>query len=174
MSWEQRLRDMVLAGGAGLLAAVGCVDGSGGGGDSGADGGSGGDGSSGSSGVCCNANSDPCCPSLYCGAVVTPECTSKMACESDGGTWDIASQACSKAQDAALEDASPDAVTYPDVSFCCNANADPCCPSLHCGATQTVVCTEKMACESDGGTWDYGDQGCVRDAGAPDVKSDAP
>jgi hypothetical protein len=74
MSWEQRLREMVLAGGA--LAAVGCAGGSSAG-TPGPDG-----------AFCCNGNGDPCCPSNYCGAAVTPQCTEKMACEADGGTWD--------------------------------------------------------------------------------------
>jgi hypothetical protein len=177
MNWEQRLRDMVLAGGAGLLAAVACVDGSGANGDSGSDGNSG-------PSFCCNASSDPCCPSTYCGEPVSTACTQKMAemmaCESEGRAWDDLS-GCSSL-DSGVGDAPSDAVTNPDVGdapfdaakeadvsvFCCNANADPCCPSLHCGATVTVQCTEKMACEADGGTWDYGAAGCVRDAGQSD------
>jgi len=157
MSWEQRLRDMVLAGGAGALAAIGCADSSGAGVDSG------------SVDFCCNANADPCCRSQSCGAPVTTECTVKMACESDGGTWDYGTQGCGHPQDGGMSDAPVDA--QPDVvlGFCCNANADPCCPSLYCGAPVITECTVKMACESDGGTWDYGTQGCGHpaDAGQP-------
>jgi len=182
MSWEQRLRDLVLAGGAaGTLAAVGCaggsiagsVDGSSPGGDSGADANLGPD--AGYYNACCNANADPCCPSLYCGAPVTVDCTEKMACESDGGTWDDFTLRCSPLPDSGPADAPPDTATYPDVTFCCNANADPCCPSLYCGAPVTVECTEKTACEADGGTWEYaGTPRCVLDAGPGDATTDAP
>jgi hypothetical protein len=191
MNWEQRLRDLVLAGGA--VAAVACVDGVGAGAspDPGSDGAgdSGADSNVDLMSVCCNASSDPCCPSLYCGAPVPAGCTEKMAekmaCEADGGAWDdftgcsgldsgpvdASSDAVTSpdARDSGPADASSDAVTSPDVDvLCCNANADPCCPSLHCGATVTVQCTEKMACEADGGTWDYGVPGCVHDAGQAD------
>jgi hypothetical protein len=161
MSWEQRLRDMVLAGGAGALAAIGCVDPSGAAVDSG------------SVDFCCNANADPCCPSLYCSAPVTTECTVKMACESDGGTWDYSAQGCGHARDAGPADAGPaDAGptdAQPDVidPFCCNANIDPCCPSIYCGKAATPDCTDKTACESSGGMWDY--PGCIRDAGTRDA-----
>lgn len=173
MSWEQRLRDLALAGGAaGALAAVGCVGGSVAGGDSGSDGNVGPDVGF---NFCCNANADPCCTSLYCGAPVTAQCTEKMACESDGGTWDDFTQACSPLEDSAAADAPSDAPTYPDVTFCCNANADPCCPSLYCGAPVTVECVEKMDCESDGGVWGYGGrQQCVLYVEAGDVSSDPP
>jgi|CZKU01.1.fsa_nt_gi hypothetical protein len=39
---------------------------------------------------------------------------------------------------------------------CCNANGDPCCEYQYCGAPLTPACSQKMACEADGGTWDYG------------------
>jgi hypothetical protein len=193
VSWEQRLRDLVLAGGAaGALAAVGCVGGSVAGGDAGSDGDVGPDVNF---EFCCNADVDPCCPSLYCGAPVTMLCAEKTACKADGGTWDDDTEGCSSLEDSgatdasheastdappeaatspdAATDASPDA-TYPDVPFCCNANADPCCPSLYCGALVTVQCTEKMVCEADGGTWEYGGaEHCVEDAPPGDAASDA-
>jgi hypothetical protein len=167
MSWRQRFREMVLAGGAGVLSVVGCGD------------------SNPSPNTCCNANPDPCCPSQYCGGTVTAQCTQKTTCESDGGTWDYSRQQCSRLEDSAtdavpydfdagadaeqtsrLEDSATDvSVGPPDVRpVCCNANPDPCCPYLHCGEALTSQCTEKMACEADGGTWDFGR--CVRDAGA--------
>jgi hypothetical protein len=166
---------MVLTGGAGALAAIGCVDRSIGNGP----------------GVnfCCNANPDPCCESQYCGAPVNVDCTVKMACEADCGTWDQGSGGCSRPDDSGPGDAPSDAltypdsgpgdtlsdaVTYPDVSaFCCNANPDPCCPSQYCGATMTVQCTEKMACEANGGTWNFAG-GCALDAGTRDASSDSP
>jgi hypothetical protein len=172
MSWEQRLRDMVLAGGAGALAAIGCSGSSGAGIDSG---GAGVD--SGSINFCCNANSDPCCRSQSCGEPVTTECTMKMACEADGGTWDYSTQGCGRASDAGPTDAAPTDAgptdAEPDVivdPFCCNANIDPCCPSIYCGKTATPECAAKMACESSGGMWDY--PGCVPDAGTRDAASD--
>jgi hypothetical protein len=61
MNWEQRLRDIVLAGGA--LATVGCLPVGG--------------------GACCNANSDPCCAYLHCGAQLDEAC----ACQLEGGTF---------------------------------------------------------------------------------------
>jgi hypothetical protein len=57
---------MVLAGGA--LVATGC-------------------GSEGASNFCCNANGDPCCEVLNCGAPMTPACASEMACEREGGAY---------------------------------------------------------------------------------------
>jgi hypothetical protein len=64
MTWQRRLADMILAGGA--IAALGSCS------------------STGSGGVgCCNANGDPCCEYKHCGGPLTPEC----ACQMDGGTW---------------------------------------------------------------------------------------
>lgn len=219
MNWEQRLRDMVLAGAA--LTAAACSDavqstvdasGSGSGSASGANGASGGSAGSagsgstgsagsgstgsagagsasgsgstgGSSGVvpCCNANSDPCCPFIYCGAPMTPAC----ACKSDGGTWNYSGGTCSFSQDAghadvvedndaadatdvpydAIDDkdatqandgpsdAPSDSMSHHDVNpFCCNANPDPCCRFQYCGDLMTPAC----ACKSDGGTWGNG------------------
>ncbi len=37
---------------------------------------------------CCNANGDPCCPSLHCGAPITTECKTEMVCTAAGGTYD--------------------------------------------------------------------------------------
>jgi len=91
------LRDIVLAGGAGALAVVGCVDGSGAPGDA---------GSEIDVNSCCNASADPCCPSLYCGETATAQCTEMMACESEGGAWDYFAQRC--AADAGPSDASSD------------------------------------------------------------------
>jgi hypothetical protein len=66
MTWVQRLRDMVLAGGAGALTVVGCT-------------------SNKSYGFCCNGSMDPCCESRYCGEPMTVECMETMACEAEGG-----------------------------------------------------------------------------------------
>ena len=99
MSWEQRLREMILAGGA--LAATACggstaAPGTAGSGDNSEFGGVGGDATGGdatagssSAGVCCNADPDPCCT---CTGEITeadPEsaCGHDLACQAAGGTW---------------------------------------------------------------------------------------
>jgi hypothetical protein len=160
MSWEQRFRDMILAGGAGALAIVGCSDNS--------------SGTTGPGIGCCNASSDPCCLSLYCGAPQSAACTQKMACEADGGTWQYGIGGCSTGQ----EDAGPgDATTNGDASGCCNASPDPCCPSLYCGQPVTPDCRVKMTCEAEGGTWSNWSYSCLvpSDAGPDgDAASDAP
>lgn len=86
MTWEQRLRELVLAGG--TLAAVACSDNNRFSSFGPADGGSPRDASStpptyDAPNECCNVNPDPCCEFKYCGAPITPACE----CELDGGTW---------------------------------------------------------------------------------------
>jgi hypothetical protein len=87
MQWRDRLRDLVLAGGAAAVAAC----------------------SSSSTGPtggvpCCNANPDPCCASTYCGAAVSTQCL----CQRDGGTWSYFTGQCGTA-DAGSGDAAADA-----------------------------------------------------------------
>lgn len=86
MTWEQRLREMVLAGGA--LALGACSSGSSGGAAT-PDAGSVQDSGEADQqvGECCNANPDPCCPHQYCGAPMTSACAQEQACEAEGGTW---------------------------------------------------------------------------------------
>ena len=36
---------------------------------------------------CCNADPDPCCVYLNCGEPITPTCMQEMACQADGGSW---------------------------------------------------------------------------------------
>jgi hypothetical protein len=190
MSWEDRLRDIVLAGG--TLAAVAC--------------------SFGDDVPCCNANSDPCCEVQYCGAPMNAAC----ACEQEGGVYDPRGNACSspdaasdgggtgdstrpvEAGDAPSDttdapsdttdapsdttDAPSDTTDAPSDTtvdapfvgpFCCNANPDPCCTFLHCGAPMNATC----ACKLDGGTFsfDSGSLVCVLpDANSPtDAGGDA-
>jgi hypothetical protein len=90
MSWERRLREMVLAGGA--LAATACAD------------------NAMNNGVnfCCNANADPCCRYLNCGGPMTTECSQEIACQ-ESGAWDPISKRCSLSQDAGQSDAVSDA-----------------------------------------------------------------
>jgi hypothetical protein len=112
--WEKRLREMVFAGGA--LAMAACADHASTAVDAGHSFGPDGDGDgsqmpqdagpSHSADACCNANPDPCCSSHYCGATVTVQCTEKMACEADGGTWNFAG-GC--ALDAGTRDGTSDA-----------------------------------------------------------------
>jgi hypothetical protein len=64
MTWERRLRDMILAGGA--LSAVAC-------GSSSSD--------SNSYFECCNATRDPCCSLGYCPGGVGPHDPRYLACE---------------------------------------------------------------------------------------------
>jgi hypothetical protein len=86
MSWEQRLREMMFAGGA---VAVACGTSSGG------------SAGGGVPSFCCNANGDPCCTYLYCHAPLSPECSAKLACDAEGGVWSYQSSNCASGQDAA-------------------------------------------------------------------------
>ena len=180
MSWERRLREMILAGGTFVAAGCGKTQ-----------------PQSGPPGeFCCNANSDPCCEVNYCGAPMTPAC----ACARDGGTWDYALpdggegcafqeptclcggnldpccavNSCGAAMTAecacqqeggtwtagAAVDGGP-ACEPTIVVNCCNANPDPCCPVLNCGAPMNAEC----ACTLDGGSW-TSEQSCsFSDAG---------
>ena len=73
-SWERRLRDMLIAGGA--LAIAGCPGSTD---DSAFDST---DASVDGPNFCCNANGDPCCTFEHCGAPMNAAC----ACKLDGGT----------------------------------------------------------------------------------------
>jgi hypothetical protein len=104
LSWEQRVREMLLAGG--TLALAACSSSSAGGAfDAGGD-------TQAESGMCCNANGDPCCPSQYCGAPVSMQCQEEKACQADGGTWSYAGCSLADAgspRDAATGDTASDA-----------------------------------------------------------------
>lgn len=116
MAWEQRLKEMLLAGGA--LATAACSSASSGTGATGSDAGNPGSDAStdaGSSDVtvggfdgsgCCNAAPDPCCEYLYCDASISPTCSQEMTCEAEGGMWSYSG--CSLTQDAGTGDASED------------------------------------------------------------------
>jgi hypothetical protein len=60
---KNRLRDIVVAGGAVVTVTAGCNEGV---------------------NFCCNANPDPCCGPRYCGTPMTDACRCQMA----GGAWD--------------------------------------------------------------------------------------
>ncbi len=105
-SWEQRLRDMLLAGG--VLAIAGCP------GttdetafDASAPSDAGSDPGSDVSQFCCNANGDPCCTFEYCGAAMSAAC----ACKLDGGTFNYPSSCVFDGGDLDAGDAGADADT---------------------------------------------------------------
>jgi hypothetical protein len=121
MTWDRRLRELVLAGGALATAACGgsvahsVFD------DAGSiDGTTGQDASdelSSGGGACCNANPDPCCPSQYCGSSPTEQCFQEMECQ-EAGRWNAMTYTCeaptppfdSGEADSAHLDASRDAI----------------------------------------------------------------
>ncbi len=76
MAWRNRLRDLILAGGA--LAVGGCSSSLPNGG-----------GTAGSLALPCgNANPDPCiCGRPDANAIAAMQCDQKLACQADGGTW---------------------------------------------------------------------------------------
>ena len=84
---------------------------------------------------------------------MTAECDQELACEADGGTWNpgsgpdgaVLQSGCTPPRDAGQGDATP--------TFCCNANPDPCCSYLNCAGPMTTECSNELACEGDGGTW---------------------
>jgi hypothetical protein len=152
MNWQQRLREMVLAGGA--LVAGGCSD-------------SGGNAPDATFDVesCCNASSDPCCTCSGLQEPINPvACAQKNECEAEGGTWDVPTNVnpngCSLAADAA---SLPEAATSDDLAdvipiSCCNANYDPCCscdgPDADLATTSDPAgCAMERSCQAEGGTW---------------------
>jgi hypothetical protein len=194
MNWEHRLREMVLAGGALAVAACGDNGSSVSEAGIGSEAGVGSDagalapdsGAIGPGAFCCNANGDPCCPVLYCDAAMSAACSAEMACQAEGGTWSFGVQDCSfpgdggpsdapadgapsdAPADAAPSDAPSDASTGCDAPFfCCNLNPDPCCQYLHCCGPLTATCSQELACQAEGGTWNLG-TGCSHDGGQTD------
>jgi hypothetical protein len=125
MTWEQRLREMILAGGA--LAMAACSSSSSGGAQPPKDGGGEGDAThdanvgpdgndlpDGAPG-CCNANPDPCCPEVYCGKPLTSACTPEKDCVASGGTWDYSSTGSGECSiDAGENEAGPEDGGPPD------------------------------------------------------------
>ncbi len=130
MSWQRRLREMLLAGGSLAVAACSKVQ-------------SQSDASTDAANViptgeCCNVNPDPCCEVVNCGAAMTAACS----CQMEGGTWNP----------GAAVDGGP-ICEPPNPSFqCCNANPDPCCEVVNCGAPMSAEC----ACQMEGGTFQPG------------------
>jgi len=97
VSWEQRLRDIIFAGGG--LSAVACTHASAPDTDAASVAPNTDAASVGPPAFCCNANGDPCCPFLYCGQPITPAC----ACQSDGGTWSFTDGTCLPSEDGSLD-----------------------------------------------------------------------
>ena len=107
MSWTQRLRDIVLAGGA--VATAGCTNGQAstvppspeagtlsdagapGNKDAADDAGPVPDDSGIETNFCCNADPDPCCAFEHCDASLGTACE----CSLDGGSFDYGTQSCS-------------------------------------------------------------------------------
>jgi hypothetical protein len=74
--------------------------------------------------------------------------------------------------DATTDDANADVTLGFDApGFCCNAAPDPCCEYLYCDAAITPQCSQEMACEAEGGTWDPYPGSCSYEAGAADAGS---
>lgn len=115
-SWQDRVRDLLVAGGA--LALAGCTsnvaDGDGNGLDRNRQ-----DGSAEASTAapdsgfqipCGNANPDPCiCDRPKADPAMAAACAAKIACEAMGGTWEYYSTASCSLPEAALMDAGTDA-----------------------------------------------------------------
>jgi hypothetical protein len=164
MSWERRLRELILAGGAlsacssqTPVAYVGNGSGVASGGDEASSSGT----TSSVSGTPqgpfpCNLNPDPCCsdptgPSCLCereGGVWSPD---QSACQpratetdAEAGPPEAASEASPDVSSPSDVSSPPDAESYDDPAapplFCCNLNPDPCCPQKHCGAPATPEC----------------------------------
>lgn len=116
MTWEQRLRDLVLAGGA--LTTTACGSSSSGSSFNRTDASVSADATADAAGdasdaidsaafsQCCNANPDPCCSYDYCEASITPRCSAEMACQ-EAGRWDATAFQCVPAVDAGPGDAAP-------------------------------------------------------------------
>jgi len=99
LTWQNRLHELLLAGGA--LAALGYGAGSCSNGShdaSGPDDGGSHDASGPDDGGygenCCNVKPDPCCTLMYCGQPATSACTAKIACLADGGSWTDGQNQC--------------------------------------------------------------------------------
>jgi hypothetical protein len=126
MGWDQRLREMVFAGGA--LAATACGPSTATSSDAASDGTSGDEAGDNVSSFCCNASSDPCCY-LSCGNSPDAE-ASYMACRAnlmDCGVNETFQQ---------LDNGRVGCFPPPPMnssSGCCNANPDPCCALGYCG-----------------------------------------
>jgi hypothetical protein len=111
---------------------------------------------------------------------MTATCSEEMACQADGGTWGAGADGCSFPGEGGLGDAAFDGApgdAAPDVLFafpCCNANGDPCCQYLQCGAPLTAACSQELACQTDGGTWSLQTLACSLpgDAGPGDAVAD--
>lgn len=152
MSWDRRLREMLLAGGAIASAACGGVHGSDFDAaasddattDSGQDAG---DELPSTGNPCCNADPDPCCAYELCEASLTTACAREIQCQ-EAGLWDASSYACEMPPvDGGQVDADLDVVS--SGGPCCNGNPDPCCPFELCDAAASPQCT----CELEGGVW---------------------
>ena len=152
VSWDRRLREMLLAGGTIATAACGgAVHGSDFDASASGDATTGqdaGDELSNNGGFCCNADPDPCCEYELCDASLTPQCAQELQCQ-EAGLWNSSTFSCERPPvDAGPADAGVDVVS--SSGPCCNGNPDPCCPFELCDAAASPACT----CELEGGVWD--------------------
>jgi hypothetical protein len=132
MNWEQRWREMLLAGG--VLAHAGCGD------PSEASKAAASDADTDSGYVCCtNGGTDPCLGSSAYSVCQQAE----SACGADGGSFIV----------GAGEDGGASWFCELPLVECCNANPDPCCT---CNGTpiNATECGLEMACQAGGGTYD--------------------
>ncbi len=144
MGWEQRLREMVLAGGA--LATTACGASTATSSDAAADGMSNvGDDASDDTGnvssFCCNASSDPCC---YTTCNIGPDAESYTACREKLMDCGV-NETFQELTDGRMGCFPPPVVT----SFCCNANPDPCCPIGYCRDDAGPDASDYISCEQD-------------------------
>ncbi len=182
MGWEQRVREMVLAGGA--LAVTACGGSTSTQADAAAsmttDTGAEGDDADINLGPelgCCNANSDPCCPML-CGGHIGPDSPVYVDCEQEetkceamNGFYEaqsFGSPVCVLPRRLPDSGAAPAEAGPTDAAddvqadlFCCNANPDPCCPIAFCAggvgpdAGVYLTCEQnRTQCEATSGSYE--------------------
>jgi hypothetical protein len=114
------------------------------------------------------------------------------ACSSAASTpGDAASDSAASGETSSSSSGASDALSAAETSsgsssggssggpnFCCNANGDPCCEYLHCDAAITPQCSAELACQADGGTYNFAG-GCSfpgdasRDGGDSGIAKDA-
>jgi hypothetical protein len=146
--WEERLADLIVAGGTlGLYACSSSVD------DGAARQPQHGDAAPDAAQFtipCGNANPDPCiCGRPEQDPTFSAECLNKQVCEAKGGTYSY-----SVGHPCELPEAAP---LPPHMGIPCgNANPDPCICDRPLGdPTAAAACAAKQACEAAGGTYTY-------------------
>jgi hypothetical protein len=136
MNWEERLREMVLAGGA---FAVAC----------------GGSALVGAGDASSDVREDQSTASSSGSSGGTSSGGTSSGATSSGGTSSggTSSGGGSSGSDASSLDASTDGPRFPFP--CCNLVADPCCMYLNCGGALTPACSVELDCRAEGGTYTF-------------------